>query len=127
MIYTVEGPKERLIINSEENLGDAVFNTNCGTITIDQFVFFGHKVMILTGTHDVNEFGHDRAFNWPKYKDNHIHLKEGVWVASGAIVIGPCVIGANSVVAAGSVVLPGEYPEKVILAGNPAKIVRSIG
>ena len=52
MRYTVEGPTERLIIHSEENLGDAVFNTNCGTITLDPFVFFGHKVMILTGSHD---------------------------------------------------------------------------
>ncbi len=124
--YTVEGPTDRLIIHSQENLGDAVFNTNCGTIVVDQFVFFGHKVMILTGTHDYNQFGYDRAHTWPKYQENHIHLKEGVWIASGAIVLGPCVIGANSVVAAGSVVLPGEYPDRVILAGNPARIIKEI-
>ena len=126
MRYTVEGPTERLIIHSEENLGDAVFNTNCGTITLDPFVFFGHKVMILTGSHDPHEFIHDRAHTWPKYQDNHIHLKQGVWVASGAIVLGPCVIGEHSVVAAGAVVLPGEYPDKVILGGNPAKIIKEI-
>lgn len=126
MKYTVEGPEERLIIHSKENLLDAVFNTNCGTITLDPFVFFGHKVMILTGSHDVHEFGHDRTHNWPKYQENHIYLKEGVWVASGSIIIGPCTIGRDSVVAAGSVVLPGEYPDRVVLAGNPAKIVKEI-
>jgi acetyltransferase-like isoleucine patch superfamily enzyme len=124
--WTLEGPSERLIIHTKENLVDATFNTNGGTITIDPLVFFGHKVMILTGSHDPEEFGHDRAHNWPKYIENHIHIKEGVWVASGAIVIGPCVIGKDSVVAAGSVVLPGEYPDKVILGGNPARIIKTI-
>lgn len=126
MKYTIEGPEERLIINSKENLLDAVFNTNCGTITLDPFVFFGHKVMILTGTHDIYEFGYDRGHSWPKYQENHIYLKEGVWVGSGAIIIGPCTIGKDSVVAAGSVVLPGEYSDRVVLAGNPAKIVKEI-
>ncbi|MFT4034161.1 MAG: hypothetical protein QM679_01140 [Patulibacter sp.] len=49
----------------------------------------------------------------------------GAWVAAGAIVLGPCVIGENAVVAAGAVVT-GDVAPYTVVAGVPAKPVRRL-
>jgi acetyltransferase-like isoleucine patch superfamily enzyme len=50
---------------------------------------------------------------------------DGVWVASGVIIIGPCRIGKNSVIGSGSVVVR-DIPPMTFAAGNPAKIFKNI-
>ncbi|MEY2443252.1 MAG: hypothetical protein QOJ46_2678, partial [bacterium] len=50
---------------------------------------------------------------------------EGAWIGSGAIVLGPCRIGAHAVVAAGAVVTEDVAPETLV-AGVPARTVRSL-
>lgn len=57
-------------------------------------------------------------------KENVI-IGNNVWIGWGAIILKGTIIGDNSIVAAGSVVL-GEFPSNVIIAGNPAKIVKCI-
>jgi len=52
-------------------------------------------------------------------------IKDGVWVASNATIIGPCIIGENAVIGAGSVVL-GDVEPYTIVAGNPARVIRKI-
>lgn len=54
----------------------------------------------------------------PKIGDN-------VEVGANCVVIGDISIGNNSIIAAGSVVIK-DVPENVIVAGNPAKIVKSL-
>ena len=124
--YVVFGAKSRLRVGKDCNLVNTLFNTACGTITLGNYVFFGHNAMVLTGTHDYEVTDMKRRFSYQDYQDNHIVIEDGVWIASGAIIIGPCTIGKNSVVGAGSVVRPGVYPERSLIAGNPAKIIRTI-
>jgi carbonic anhydrase/acetyltransferase-like protein (isoleucine patch superfamily) len=55
-------------------------------------------------------------------------LEDNVLVGMGAIVMDDAVVGKNSVIAAGAVVLPGtKIPEGSIYAGVPAKRVKDIG
>ena len=54
-----------------------------------------------------------------------IIIEEGVWIASGVIIVGPCRIGKNSVIGSGSVVI-SDIPNEVLAAGNPAKIIRKL-
>ena len=126
MTYKVIGPPHRLYINTSLNLEDTLFNTNCGDITLGRNVFTGHRVMMLTGSHDYSQFDMDRAHSWTLIKDNHIVIEDGVWLASGSIIIGPCTIGKHSVVAAGAVVTPGIYPAYSLIGGNPAKVIKKI-
>jgi acetyltransferase-like isoleucine patch superfamily enzyme len=49
-----------------------------------------------------------------------------VWVCAGAMILKGVTIGANSVVAAGSVVTD-DVPPNVVVAGNPARIVKQLG
>jgi len=46
-------------------------------------------------------------------------IGDGVWIASGVIIIGPSTIGEHAVVSAGSVVR-GDVEPFSIVAGNPA-------
>ena len=54
-----------------------------------------------------------------------IILEKGVWIGDSAIVLKGVHIGENSIVAAGSVVSKS-VPANVIVAGNPARIVKKL-
>lgn len=80
--------------------------------------------MLLTGTHDYQKLGMERLHAVPD-QGRDIVIKQGVWLGSGVTVLGPAIIGENSVVAAGSLVT-GDVPPNTIVAGRPAKPVRMI-
>jgi acetyltransferase-like isoleucine patch superfamily enzyme len=50
--------------------------------------------------------------------------KKNVFIGSGAIVLRNVTIGENSIVAAGAVVIK-DVPANVIVAGNPALVIKS--
>ncbi|HWO39417.1 MAG TPA: hypothetical protein VNO32_62385, partial [Candidatus Acidoferrum sp.] len=52
-------------------------------------------------------------------------VKRGASIGSGATILSNLVIGENAIVGAGSVVTR-DIPPNCIVAGNPAKILRSI-
>ena len=100
----VYGDPAKLHVASTAVVNDALFNLSSGEITIGEWAFFGHGVSVLTGTHDWRTFGKVRQTAVPK-TGRDVVIEEGVWVSSGATVVGPCRIGANAVVAVGAVVL----------------------
>ena len=52
-------------------------------------------------------------------------IKKGASVGANATILPGITIGYNSIVGAGSVVTK-DIPDNVIVAGNPAKIIRQI-
>jgi acetyltransferase-like isoleucine patch superfamily enzyme len=58
----------------------------------------------------------------PRPRTRPVHIGNNVWVGTGAIVLGVN-IGNGAVVAAGSVVT-ADVPGEVVVAGNPARIVK---
>lgn len=54
-----------------------------------------------------------------------VHIGDNVWLGRGAVVLPGTTIGDHSVVAAGSVVT-GEVSSRVLIAGNPAQVVRQL-
>ncbi len=52
-------------------------------------------------------------------------LGDGVNVGAHAIIIGPVTIGENSVIGAGAVVTR-DVPRDVVVAGNPARVLRPV-
>jgi acetyltransferase-like isoleucine patch superfamily enzyme len=122
--YAVWGSEGRLHLHSSAVVHDATFNTVSGTITIHENAFFGHGVSVLTGTHDVRKLGAARQRSFPR-RGRDIVIEQGVWVASNATILGPCVIGENAVVAAGAVVT-GDVPPRTIVGGVPARPVGSV-
>lgn len=122
--HRIAGPKGRLVIDPTSTVNDAFFNTRGGSIHIRRDAFFGHDVMVLTGRHDVTKFGRERQLAVPR-EGFDVVVEEGAWVASRAILIGPCTIGEHAVVAAGSVVT-SSVPAYSIAAGSPARVIGDV-
>lgn len=123
--FYIFGKKSRLNVGEKCVLQNTLFNTMSGTIHIGDYSFFGHNCMALTGSHDINQRNLGRQKAVPKL-GNDIRIGKGVWIGSGTIIIGPCEIGDNSVIAAGSLLLPGQYQENSMFAGSPATFKKEV-
>ena len=122
--HLVYGDRARLQIAATAVVNNALFNLSSGRVIVEDYAFFGHNVCLLTGTHDYCEFDMARQQAIPP-SGRDIIVGRGAWIASGAIVLGPAVIGEHAVVAAGSVV-DADVPPYAIVAGTPARIVNVI-
>ncbi len=122
--YRWHGDRSRLHIPDTAVVNNALFNLSGGTITLGEHAFFGHDVAVLTGTHDVEQFGRARQLAFPR-TGRDVVIGEGVWLASHVLVLGPLTIGEHAVVAGGSLVREDVAPYTVV-AGRPAKLVKKI-
>lgn len=108
-------------------LGDGVyFNFNCVIldvcpVKIGSRSMFGPGVQILTALHPID--AEERA-TWVEY-GSPITIGEDVWVGGGAIICPGVTVGNRSIIGAGAVVTKN-VPDDVIVAGNPAKIIRRL-
>ena len=55
-----------------------------------------------------------------------ITIGDDVWIGANTIILKGVKIGEGSIIAAGAVVPKGDYPARSIIAGNPARVVKSI-
>lgn len=66
----------------------------------------------------------------PPYKTTFpttpIELGDDIWFGANCTILPGVKIGRGSIVAAGAVVVRGDYPPGSILGGNPAKIIKSL-
>ena len=122
--YRVHGDLARLHIDPTAVVNDALFNVSSGQIRVGRHVFFGHGVAVLTGTHDITKFGRERQTEIPR-TGRDVTIGEGAWIASHALVFGPCKIGEHAVVGGGSLVLDDVAPYTVV-AGRPARVLKTI-
>lgn len=91
-----------------------------GKVIIEDDVFFGHGVKLLARGHNYTKYNTQRQ---REVTQKPIHIKEGAWIASGAIILGGVIIGKHSVIAAGSIVNK-DVPDYAIVAGNPARLIK---
>jgi acetyltransferase-like isoleucine patch superfamily enzyme len=54
-----------------------------------------------------------------------VRIGDGAWLGAGVVVLAGTTIGRNVVVAAGAVVR-GDVPDRCVVAGVPAKVVRRL-
>jgi len=87
----------------------------CDQVTLEDNVFIGHGVMFINDR---------RPPSGDPSKWEPTLIKKGVSIGSNATIL-PVVIGENSVVGAGAVVTK-DVPPNVIVAGNPARIIRHL-
>lgn len=118
-IYCHEGEDDRLTVGEHVALEDALINLTCGRVHIGAGTFCGHRVMILTGSHKLSG---DRRMS---DQGRDITIGEGVWLASGCIILGPCRIGDRCVIAAGAVVTK-DCDAGWLYAGVPARKVKRV-
>ncbi len=61
----------------------------------------------------------------PAIATRPVIIKDNVWIGMGAIILKGVTIGENSVVAAGAIVTH-DVPPNTVVAGNPAKIIKTL-
>lgn len=115
------GRRERVTIHPTAIVNNALFNAVSGNIQIGEFVFFGHNVSILTGTHDINQKRRARQ-RAVTTMGRDIIIHEGAWIASNVTVLGPVEIGHDAVICAGAVVNRDVSPNTIV-GGVPAKVI----
>lgn len=97
----------------------------CEGVTVEDHVFIGHGVVFINDTYPraTNPDGSMQTeANW---KVETSVVKRGASIGSGATILANVTIGENAIVGAGSVVTKS-VPANTIVAGNPAKVLRSI-
>lgn len=123
-IPRIWGDRNKLILGQHTQLNNAVVNTISGKVIIGDYCFFGHGVYLLTGSHDITKYNFDRQTTIAKDKRDII-IGKGVWIASNAIIVGPCEIGDHTVIGSNSYVT-GILESYAFYAGIPAKKIKSI-
>ena len=108
-------------------LGDKVyFNISCmiidsNRVEIGDHVMFGPGVQIYTSAHELS--AKSRNQGWEVTKP--VKIGNSVWIGGSAILLPGVTIGDKSVIGAGAVVTK-DVPASVVVAGNPARIIREI-
>jgi len=91
------------------------------TLTIGKDCMFSYDIDVRTGdSHSVIVSEENRRTN---YAEN-ISFGDHVWVASHCVILKGSIIGSNSIVGTRSVVTKAFPQEGVVVAGNPAKIIK---
>lgn len=91
-------------------------------ITIGADVRLGPGAKLMTALHPVDDHQRRRE-GWERAAP--IVIEDNAWLGAGVIVGAGVRIGRNSVIGAGSVVLR-DVPDHVLVAGNPAAVVRKL-
>lgn len=98
------------------------------TIRIGDNVMFGPEVTIRGGNHRIDLPGIPMIDVTADMKapedDRGVVIEDDVWIGTRAIVLHGVTVGRGSVVGAGSVVTKS-VPEFSVVAGSPARVVRS--
>ncbi|AZZ36206.1 hypothetical protein CIK05_05165 [Bdellovibrio sp. qaytius] len=66
-----------------------------------------------------------RPLDW-KPMCEEIFIGDDVWLGANCVILKGSRIGAGSIVAVGAVVSGGDFPERSLIAGNPAKFIREL-
>ena len=108
-------------------LGDHVFLNvlctilDCNEVRIGNHVMIGPNVQIYTAAHVLEAEARNQGWEVAK----PIVIEDNVWLGGGAIILPGVTIGRNAVVGAGAVV-SRNVPANMVVAGNPAKVIREI-
>ena len=65
------------------------------------------------------------SFPFSSVGKKEIKIGNNVWIGWNCTILKGVEIGNDCIVAAGSVVLAGSYPNGSLIAGNPAKVIKS--
>jgi len=97
----------------------------CEGVTIEDNVFIGHGVMFINDIYP-RATSPDGAMQTEKdWKVEPTLIGRGASIGSGATILAKVIVGENAIVGAGSVVTKN-VPANSIVAGNPARVLRSI-
>ncbi|HTV42217.1 MAG TPA: acyltransferase [Candidatus Sulfotelmatobacter sp.] len=96
----------------------------CEGVTLEDEVFVGHHVVFTNDRFPRATNGNGELQTERDWECIPTLVKRGASIGSGAILLCGITVGEDSIVGAGSVVTR-DVPRGVIVAGNPARIIRA--
>ena len=97
----------------------------CEGVTIEDNVFIGHGVTFVNDSYPRATTAEGELQTESDWRVETTVVRRGASIGSGATILSNLEIGENAIVGAGSVVTH-DVPADTIVAGNPAKVLRSI-
>jgi acetyltransferase-like isoleucine patch superfamily enzyme len=97
----------------------------CEGVTVEDNVFVGHGVTFINDSYPRSTTSEGELQTEKDWRVEPTVVKKGASIGSGATILCNVVIGENAIIGAGSVVTKN-VPPNTIVAGNPARELRSI-
>ena len=97
----------------------------CEGVEIHDNVFIGHGVMFINDLYPRATAETGALKTEADWRVEKTVVQKGASIGSGATILSNVTIGENSIIGAGSVVTR-DVPPNVIVAGNPARVLRAI-
>ncbi|MCG7528027.1 acyltransferase [Streptomyces sp. OfavH-34-F] len=116
------GPDPILTLGNGVVLGRGSHVVADTTVTIGADTYCGPYVYITSTNHSYDDPHEPVGKQWPRMEP--VSIGPGCWIGTGAVILPGARLGRNVVVAAGAVVR-GEVPDRAVVAGAPARVVRS--
>jgi putative colanic acid biosynthesis acetyltransferase WcaF len=105
----------RLVVGDYCWIGQGAWIDNLADVRLGSHVCISQQAYICTGSHNHQSPTFDLI-------TRPVEIGDGAWLAARSLVLGGVTVGANAVVAAGSVVVK-DVPPAVIVAGQPARVI----
>lgn len=112
-----------LKMGNNSAVGDYTQFGAAGGIEIGNDVIMGSYISFHSENHNYND--KTKLIREQGVTSKGIKIGNNIWVGAKVTFLDGCVVGDNSVVAAGAVV-NGNYPENSIIGGIPAKVLKTI-
>ncbi len=97
----------------------------CEGVIIEDDVFVGHGVTFINDKYPRATNGNGALQTEADWNVIPTVIKKGASIGSGATILCSITVGENAIVGSGSVVTK-DVPANAIVAGNPAKFIRSL-
>ena len=98
---------------------------NPENIIIEEGAFIADNVIITSHKRDLTHYKRGVWIGDCEFQTSKVRIKKGAHIGLGVIILPGVTVGKGAVVGAGSVVTKS-IPDYVVVAGNPARVIRHL-